>query len=42
MATAFERILQKWINIPANSNLGKYHETKMGEGTEKTISCSKV
>ena len=32
------KILRKWINIRANSSLGEYHETKMGERTQKTIS----
>ena len=26
------KILRAWINIQANSFLGKYHEIKMGEG----------
>ena len=29
------KILRKWINIPANYSLGKYHETKMVEGAAK-------
>ena len=29
------KILRKWINIPANYSMGKYHETKMGEGAAK-------
>ena len=29
-----------WIR--ANSSLDEYHETKMGEGAQKTISCTKV
>ena len=32
------KILRKWINIRANSSLGEYHETKMGERAQKTIS----
>ena len=30
------------INILLNSFLGKYHETKMGEGFWKIISCTKI
>ena len=32
------KILWKWINIPTNYSLDKYHETKMGEN----MSCTKV
>ena len=31
-----------WINIQANSFLGKYHEMKMGEGGMEIISCTKI
>ena len=34
------KILRKWINT--NSSLNKYHKMKMGEGSQKTISCTKV
>ena len=36
------KIFRKWMNIRANSSLDEYHETKMGEGAQKTISCTKV
>ena len=36
------KILRTWINIDANSFLGKYHEIKMGEGALKIISCTKI
>ena len=34
------KILQTWINIHANSFLGKYHEIKMGEGAVEIISVA--
>ena len=36
------KILPTWINIQANSFLGKYHEMKMGEGAMEIISCTKI
>ena len=36
------KILRTWNNIGTNSFLGKYHETKMGEGPRKTTSCTKT
>ena len=36
------KILRTWINIHANSILGKYHEMKMGEGDLEIISCTKI
>ena len=36
------KILWTWINITVNSFLGKYLETKMGEGTLEIISCTKT
>ena len=36
------QILQTWINIHANSILGKYHEMKTGEGDLEIISCTKI
>ena len=35
------KILWRWINIHANSFLGKYHEMKMGERASEVISCTK-
>ena len=35
------KILRTWINIHANSSLGKYHYMKMGEGALEIISCTK-
>ena len=34
--------LRTWIDIGANCFLGTYHETKMHEGAQKTISCTKI
>ena len=34
--------LQTWINIRANSFLVKHHDTKIGEGAWKIISCTKT
>ena len=36
------KILRTWINIHANSILGKYHEMKMGEGDLEIISFTKI
>ena len=36
------KILRTWINIDANSFLGKYHEMRMGEVALEIISCTKI
>ena len=36
------KILQTCISIRPNSFLGKYHETNMGKGSWKIISCTKI
>ena len=36
------KILRTWINIDANSFLGKYHEMKMGEVALEIISYTKI
>ena len=36
------KILRTWINIQANSFLGKYHEMKMDESVMDIISCTKI
>ena len=41
METLHLKILRTWINMHANSFLGKYHEMKMDEGAFEIIIAQK-